>query len=613
MHATLEEVPLPNLKVYRAAWVVALVLVVIALFTLGRPDTPKLSDEPVSFDGEHAATDLRTVVEDYPQRVAGSDPDNRCGLWVLQQFKQAGLETHIEGFPATINGKDLAVQNVYAVSRGESPGTILLIANRDIPPLATQGANDNASGVAALVELARAFTVTAHDHTIVFLCTSGDAFGALGARRFLEDHRVNDLYAVIALREMATRDFSGIGVNGWSPTAKTAPPWLWLLTAPAARFTANSETLLPSVPAQMTRLAVPTSSGSQGPFVAAGIPGVTVSAAGSMAPAQSDTLDATSTETLTKTGSVVQAMVMAIDGTTSPGARSGGAIFLTRQRTLPGGSLALILAALLVPLVAVSIDLFAHCRRERILLRPAVLRSALHLAPWLVLLVIVYLANVTGQLPHDPGAIIPPDSHIVDSPRYLRVAFLLALLLFAYGYAAAVERRLERRVPADPRATIFASHAILVTIALLMLLVNPFSVLLVLPAAVLWPMARPGGWARSILPAYLGLAMIPLVLVYYASLLGIGWKVWWYFFLLLENRTVPTSVVLLAALFVSTAGVLAHTLHERGLAPGALTWPAVERRASDRPSEAEWSAVTDVNPTRAHRKPRGRGRKPDSQ
>ena len=598
---------------YRAAWVVTLVLVVIALFTLGRPETPKLSDEPVSFDGERAAADMRTIVEDYPQRVAGSDPDNRCGLWLMQQFKQAGLETHIEGFPASINGKDVALQNVYAVSSGTSRGTILLIANRDVPPLATQGANDNASGVAALTELARAFTVTAHDHTIIFLSTSGDASGALGASRFLEDHQTDDLYAVIALRKMATRAYIGLGVNGWSPAPKTAPPWLWLLTAPAARVTANSEALLPGVPTQVTRLAVPTSSGSQGPFVAAGIPGITVTATGSTAPTQSDTLDAVSTETLTKTGSIVQAMVMAIDGTTSPGARSGGAIFLTRTRTLPGGSLVLILAALLVPLVAVSVDLFAHCRRARISLRPAALRSALHLAPWLVLLAIIYLANLTGQLPHSPGAIIPPDSGVVDNPRYLRVVVLLALLLLAYGYAVAVERRLERRVATDPRATIFVAHAMLVVIALLALLINPFSVLLVLPAAVLWPMARPGGWARSILPAYLGLAMIPLVLLYYASLLGIGWKVWWYFFLLLENRTIPTPVVLLAALFVSTAGVLAHTLHERGLAPGALSWPAVDRREAGRPSDIEWSAMNDVKPARRRRRPRMLRRRPHKQ
>ena len=96
---------------------------------------------------------------------------------------------------------------------------------------------------------------------------------------------------------------------------------------------------------------------------------------------------------------------------------------------------------------------------------------------------------------------IPPDSRVVASPHYLRVAILVVLLLLAYVYATAVERRLERRVPTDPRATIFVAHACLVLIALLVLLVNPYSLLLVLPAAVLWPLARPGGWTRSILPA----------------------------------------------------------------------------------------------------------------
>lgn len=602
---------LPNLKVYRVAWVVALILVVISLFTLGRPDTPKLSLEPVSFDGEQAAADLRTIVTDYPQRVAGTDPDNRLALWVVQQFKQAGLETHIDSFAATINGKDAALQNIWALSKGDAAGTILVIANRDVPPVATQGANDNASGVAALLGLARSFTVTAHDHSIIFVCTSGDAYGALGARRFADEHEIDDLYAVIALREVATRDPAGIGLDGWSPTAKVAPPWLWLLAAPAARVNANMEALLPTVPAQVLRLAVPTSSGSQGPFVARGVPGITISAAGAVAPPQSDTLDNVSTETLTRVGSTVQAMIMAIDGTTSPGARSGGTIFLTRTRTLPGGALALILAAFLLPLAGVTVDLFAHCQRARVKLRPAVVRSALHLAPWLVLLAIVYLANLLGQLPRSPGAVIPPGSHVVDNPRYLRVVVLVALLVLAYGYAVAVARRLERRVATDPQATIFIAHAFLVLVAVLVLLINPYSVLLVLPAAIIWPLAKPGGWARSILPTYVGLIMIPVVLVYYAALLGIGSKVWWYFFLLLENRTIPGSAVLLGVLFLSTAGILAHTLHERGLAPGALTWPAIDRRNPGRMSDEEWAAGLGLeSPRERRRASRQRQRRP---
>ncbi len=304
---------------------------------------------------------------------------------------------------------------------------------------------------------------------------------------------------------------------------------------------------------------------------------------------------------------------MALDGTTSPGQGSGGAIFLTRRATLPGGALAAILAALLLPLVAVTVDLFAHCRRARIALRPALVRAALHLAPWLVLIVIVYFANLIGQLPRSPDAVIPPESRLVENPRYLRVVILMALMLLAYAYAVAVERRVERRVLTDRRATIFVSHLFLVLIALAALLVDPFSVLLVLPAAILWPLARPGGWARSILPVYLGFAMIPVPLIYYALRLESGWNVWWYFFLLFENRTVPVGVVLVGALFFSTAGVLAHTLHERGLAPGALTWPAIDRRSSDRMSDAEWAAVSEVSLRRTRHGSRPRRRRRGAQ
>jgi len=577
---------LPNLKVYGVALAVALALVVVALFALGRPGTPKLSDKPVSFDGPRAAADMRSIATQFPQRVAGSDADNRAGIWLVAQFDRLGLETHAQGFPATVDGKDVALQNVWAVAKGGAQGTILVIANRDTPPLATQGANDNASGVAALLELARASTVTAHDRSIVFLATTGDAYGALGARQFLQGYgSADDLIAVIVLRKVATRERSGIGVDGWSTTPNAAPPWMWLLSGPAARVYANDKALLPGVASQIISLAAPTSPGSQGPFVAEGIPGITISADGPSVAAQNDTLDSVSNETLRRVGSAVQSMILTLDGGPLPEAGSGGTIFLTRQRTLPGGALALILAAFLLPLLAVTVDLFAHCRRGRVQLRPALVRAALRLAPWLTVVAVIYLANLVGLLPQSPGAVIPPGSPVVDEPRYLRVLLLLVLLMLVYAYAVAVERRLARGVRIDPRATILAAHVSLVAIAVVALLVNPYSVLLVLPAALLWPLARPGGWPRSILPAYLGLIMVPIVLVYFAAQLEVGWKVWWYFLLMMETRTIPAVVVLIGVFFLSTAGTLAHALHERDQRTEDLGWsnagsqePSAERR-----------------------------------
>ncbi len=608
MLGTPKEAALPNLKVYRAAWIAALVLAVITLFTLGTPDTPKLSSEPATFDGTRATADLRTFAQDFPSRVAGSDADSRSAIWLVQQFKAIGLQPHVDGFTAKVNGKDVALQNVWAISPGHSPGGIMLLASRDVAPPTTQGANDNASGVAALLELARVFTVTAHEHPLVFVCTTGDAFGAIGSRAFVEAHRTDGIIGAIAMRKVATAKSLSLGVNGWSTAPRTAPPWLWLLTAPAARVTANMRAILPGAPAQLIRLAVPATSGSQSPLVAAGVPAITVSADGPAQPAQNDTADTISGDTLTRVGDTVQAMVMAIDGSTGPLARSGGTIFLTRSRTLPGTSLALLCACLLLPLTAVTVDLYAHCRRTRVDLGPAIVRAALHLAPWLVLILIIYAANLVGLLPHSPDAAIPPDSLLVARPRYLRVVILLVLLVVASAYAVAVEHRLRRRVNCDPRATIFTSHAILLVIAAVTLLVDPFALVIVVPAAVLWPLAKPGGWMRSILPAYLGLVMIPLALLYYATQLGLGLKVWWYFFLLFENRSIPAIVALVSALFISTAAVLAHTLHERGLPPGALTWPAIERRRVGRPSEEEWAASQSVEEGRPRHRPWRRGR-----
>jgi hypothetical protein len=561
MHDVLQGGPLPDLRVYRYAWLVALVLAVISLFTLGTPETPPLSAEPATFDGGRAMLDLTTLAEQYSGRVAGSDADARAAIWVVETFERQGLETHIDTFTAALYDRDVALQNVWAVDPGEARGTIVIVAGRDSPPRSTQGADANASGTATLLELARAFTVTGHAHTLVFVSTDGDAFGALGARRFVDEHGVSDVIACIALRRTANREADGLAVDGWGPAPLVAPPWLWLLSRNAGHRAANLEAHLPSVPTQVLRLAVPTSSGSQAPFVALGVPALTLSAAAPPVDPPADTLDTVSPEVLADVGRSAESMIMAIDGGPEERAQSGGTIFLRRDRTLPGTSLALLLVALFAPLAAVTIDLFAHCRRQRLRLAPAWGRLALHIAPWLVVIGIVYLSNILGLLPRSPGAVIPPESALVDQPRYLRVAALVVVLLLAYAYATAVERRLARRVRVDPRTTVFVAHASLLVIAVAVFFVNPYSLLLVAPAAALWPLARPGGWTRTILPVYLGLGMILVALVFFASRLAIGIDVWWYFFLLLENRTVPASAAVVGVVFIATAGMLAHTLH----------------------------------------------------
>lgn len=561
MHGVRKEAPLPNLRVYRYAWLVTLALIIFCFFTLGTPQTPVVSVEPATFDGTRAMLDLTTLAEDFTGRVAGSDADARAAVWLLKSLERLGLDTHIDSFTATINGKSVPLQNVWGVSPGTTRGSILIVANRDSPPRSTQGADANASGTATLLELARVFTLLGHEHTLLFLSTDGDAYGALGARDFVERHDTGGVIAVIALRKTAGRPSDGLELDGWGPAGRTAPPWLWLVSAPAARRAANMEARLPGMGTQVLRLAVPTSSGSQAPFVAAGLPGISLGSASGAVDPVDDTLDSVSGEVLVDVGRTAEKMVVAVDGVSDVPSGSGGATFIRRHRTLPGAALTLLLAALFVPLTVVTVDLFAQARRGHVRLGPAWARAFLHVTPWFVVIAIVYLSNLTRLLPSSPGATIPPESGLVDDPRYLRVAVLLVVLLFAYAYATAIERRLARRVSVDPRGTVFVAHAILLVIAVLVYFVNPYSLLLVAPAAALWPLARGGRWTQSILPVYLGLSMIVVALVFFARLLDLGVDVWWYFFLLVENRSIPAAVTLLGAVFLATAGMLAHTLH----------------------------------------------------
>jgi hypothetical protein len=138
---------------------------------------------------------------------------------------------------------------------------------------------------------------------------------------------------------------------------------------------------------------------------------------------------------------------------------------------------------------------------------------------------------------------------------------LAAILVAVVYYAHVIERYLRRRNPVPAESTVTVVHLVLVVMALLVLIVNPFSLFLLLPAAALWPLARRGPWVVSRLPAWAGLIALGIALLYFGLRLNLGFRVWWYFFLLLEDRTIPAGAALLGAAFVAAALHLGHHLH----------------------------------------------------
>src|SRR5207302_1328400 len=110
--------------------------------------------------------------------------------WFAQQLTPYGYEIRSEPFTAVVPRRGrLRLVNLVVEKRGLSHKTIVVLAHRDDTGTGP-GANDNASGTAALVELARAYAPAggaAHlqlPYSLLFLSTDGGAYGALGAAEF---------------------------------------------------------------------------------------------------------------------------------------------------------------------------------------------------------------------------------------------------------------------------------------------------------------------------------------------------------------------------------------------------------------------------------------------
>jgi len=105
---------------------------------------------PPTFDAVKAMADVRTI-EAFGVRAAGSEAERQAVDYIAGRLSRLGYSPVVEDVPLP-NGR--ISHNVSAGSIGTSPYTIVLGAHLDSKP-PSPGANDNATGCAALLEIAR--------------------------------------------------------------------------------------------------------------------------------------------------------------------------------------------------------------------------------------------------------------------------------------------------------------------------------------------------------------------------------------------------------------------------------------------------------------------------
>jgi hypothetical protein len=530
-------------------------------FSVARPAPLPAPNLPSAFDKDAAnalATDLAATA---PSRLAGTLGATSAARWFRDQLQPYGITVRREVFTAAVPGRGpVRFVNLLAARPGLSQKTILVLAHRDDSG-AGPGANDNASGTAALLELARAYapatraTRIHQPYSLLFLSTDGSVYGGLGAAWFAAHApEAPDVIAVINLDAIAGPQPPRLELAG--DTSRSPTPGLAETVRAQLAAQTGGEPRRTSTLRQLVDLGFPYSRYEQAPFVARGIPAVTITTAGDRP--RSGVQDTAPRLRTTRLGQIGRATQNVIDALQQGIALTPGpsSYIYLGGRIVRGWAVELVLVGALLPFLAATVDLFARCRRRRIRVAPALRSYRSRLGFWVWCGALFALFALLGVWPD--GAPRPP---ALDSVRWPMGGLAALGVLAGLGWIVARDRLLPRRsVRAEED---LAGHAAallaLGVVALLVVATNPYALIFLLPSLHIWlwlPQVRASPiWVRAIV-LVAGFAG-PLLLIWsFAERYGLGWDAPWYIAWLFALGYAPAPGFAIGLAWTAAAGQL---------------------------------------------------------
>ena len=557
-----------NERTYRGTWLLAAIPLLIAAFTVARPDTLPRAGLPPSFDAAAATQAAAELARLHPDRRPGSAGAAGAAHWLTRELRRQGFRPSRERFTARLPGLGrTSLENIAASLPGRTPDTIVVLAHRDNLG-AGPGANDNASGTAALVELARGYAGAgartantrraAAAHTLLFLSTDGGAFGGVGAAHFLAGPKSRRVAAVVNLDSIGGSGAAGIQLAGDRPRT---PPAVLVETAAARLLEQGAgKARRPSALAQLIDLAFPFSLYEHAGFVGRGVPALTLTTAGDRPPSPvTDTPERLSPRRLGQIGRATQVLLGSLDQGLEVGEERGSYVYLG-SRVVRGWAIQLALLAALLPFLVAAVDLFARCRRRGIALAPALRGYRRRLGFYAFVGALFAGLAVLGVWGDGTAEPLPPDAPGAGDWPALGVATLAVVSVL--GWFVARGQLIPRRpVRADEElAGHTAALLALGVVALVVAAVNPFALLFVLPSLHAWlwlPQLRdrPAGARLAVLAA--GFAGPLLLILSFARRFDLGLDAPSYVAQLVAHGHVPLPLVACLLAWLAAGGQLA--------------------------------------------------------
>lgn len=136
------------------------------------------------FNADNAMQHISYLSEDIGPRVAGTEFEKEAAEYIKNELERLGYDVSVQEFG--IRNDQQTSQNVIAVKKPEgvqNPEIIYVTAHYDSVP-GSPGANDNASGTATMLEIARIMKDFPTNKEIRFIAFGSEEIGLVGARSY---------------------------------------------------------------------------------------------------------------------------------------------------------------------------------------------------------------------------------------------------------------------------------------------------------------------------------------------------------------------------------------------------------------------------------------------
>ena len=154
--------------------------------------------QAIQFDADSAFSYNEYLSVTIGPRPMGSHNEKAALTWVKSKFASFGADSaFIMTFTKAETGSGPRITNsgvAVGVFKGQKDSAIVIGGHIDSDGYNIPGANDNASGTAAMVELARVWSQRPRQYTMVFCAFGGEERGLIGSQYFTENYsRIDDV------------------------------------------------------------------------------------------------------------------------------------------------------------------------------------------------------------------------------------------------------------------------------------------------------------------------------------------------------------------------------------------------------------------------------------